>query len=392
MYISKYILQSIVINNKLRKRCFWLSLILVLALIVISVLSFLRYSNCRSSERPNGECNKKIFRHPSDEKKLIDELFGEMNSRSITQISTSQNQKSSYQKTKQHLWETQSSMLQLYNEFKLFQYNKVKRGFYVMTTLGIYMWETEDLNKPLVDSSYKQILQPLTEEENMVGLGVQNSRGIYVVPDGLSAKVKFFNMKQINNPEEYLVVKDQIMANCFLQSDNIAICCGNKTLVQYDLSSIEYAEKILYYNQDGNYICCTRAQNGNILIGGVYGNLTLLDPDGNFLSVSKMQNKTHTYFYGFAEVRPNIIVNSESTGFIINNISDPLNINRTLISGTVTSLLIILLRHKEGHFMVGGGREKPDTLFFIRIYYLEEDNLRASLIKEIITPMNTTKY
>ena len=105
---------------------------------------------------------------------------------------------------------------------------------------------------------------------------------------------------------------------------------------------------------------------------------------GNLTNFIKERGKNYS--------RPNIIVNSESTGFIINNISDPLNINRTLISGTVNSLLIILLRHKEGHFMVGGGREKPDTLFFIRIYYLEEDNLRASLIKEIITPMNTTKY
>ena len=303
---------------------------------------------------------------------------------SKSEINISSNIQNNYLSNKFHLSEIYASIKSL--ERKLLPC----RGFYAITgNSGIYLWEAEDLNKPLIDSTYKQILQPLTEDESLLGFGVLSQGGIYITPDPYSHSMKFIDMKQLNNPGKYLVTKaiNQTLATCFLQSEYVVICCGNKTLIQYDLSNINYTENTFYYNEEGNYVSCFKTQNENIIIEDFYGIITLLDKRGNLLSVnndSYNHSNKHILFY-YIEIRPNIIISTEAKGMVINDITNPLHIIRTYIPNSKNTVSIISLRHKEGYFASGEGMQGvkgKENQIFRRIYYLEKDNLKATIIKE----------
>ena len=299
-----------------------------------------------------------------------------------------------YTSHKRHFAEIQSSKLFYYKELKVFQNNRARKGFYVVTNnSGMSLWEAKDINLPLIDSSYRQILQPLTLNESITP-GILSSGGIYIVPEFYSRTVKFFDMKQLNNPDEYLVTKSSTMSDCFLQSENITICCGNKTLTQYDLSTREYSEKLFYYNEEGNYKSCWRVQNGNIVIGGEYGALTILDKEGDLLGVNSERVKEKEDIIYYAEVRANIIVSGERSGLVINDISNPQNIIRLHIPDTQYTSTVVALRYREGYFACGGGRgggTEDETFLFRRIYRLEKDDVKVELIKQKVTKMEATR-
>ena len=146
----------------------------------------------------------------------------------------------------------QSQIGPLYTKLKEMQNKQPHKGFYVATAnLGIYLWETEDWNKPLIDSTYQQIHIPLTYKQHNVGLGAVNQVGIFVMPDTDTAIIRFFNMKELYNPQKYVRSRQLLMPLCYFQTEEIVICCGNKTVVSYNVSEEELTEQIIYYN-DGN--------------------------------------------------------------------------------------------------------------------------------------------
>ena len=373
----------------MKKRCKYLVFffgIAILSLIVLCVYSNLKNENQSTESQP--------IHPPPQSKPFTNALLQEMSTNINNQICKSNNMKSNYLNNKQELSKAHSAILLFYDQLKLFQAIQPRRGFYAIAfNSGIFLWEAISLNQPLTDSSYKQILLPQTQDESFVGVGELSKGGIYIVPDVSSNSVKFLNMKLLNSAQNYLVTKtDQSMVSCFIQSQYTAICCGNKTLMQYDLSSNDYNAKLFYYNAEGNYFSCSKSQSENILIGGFYGALTILDKEGNFLSVNKdrvtVDTKGNVLVY-YIEIRPNIIINGEKSGLVINNIADPEHIIRTYIPNTNNSFTVISLRHKEGYFASGGGikgGKEKDAKFYRRVHFLEADNKQVTLIREKVTP------
>ena len=212
--------------------------------------------------------------------------------------------------------------------------------------------------------------------------GEMNSAGIYVLPDGISNNIGFYNLSSFGT---VLNIQSQSGrghrgGSCGFLDENTAVCATYTSgdIYTYDLTNNYLQVKIAHNNPSGNGFQALLVTKEKQIVAAYKGCIYIYNSTGSYLGYSNSSERS-SIARQMKEIRENIIVTADSFSLYSHNISNPENsIKHKLLDMDNTQngyYTIEVLEWNTGNIALGGHDYSTGTTYgYVELFHLDEDN------------------
>ena len=234
--------------------------------------------------------------------------------------------------------------------------------------------------------SYKNIGCSMNTFSNYPLRGERNSRGIYVLVDGMSSNIGFYNLSSVGTLP---VIKSQssFESACGFMDEETVICTTYSTgdIYKYDLTKNYKQIKISENNPSGDGFHTILVTGEKQIIAAYKGCIYIYTKSGTYIGNS-CSLEANSYMFQMKEIRRNIIVTAQVEYVHSHNINNPSNniIHKLLdYAETQTKYLTLELLESNtgGYIALGGYHNSSGTIYgYLELFHLGQHNYTLNSI------------